>query len=182
MVIQNNNQYQDSVIKTLGERKIVCSFHDVAKTWDMQNRDNILHALDIRPIGRDRKMEEWQGSSLRIFVEIFRRIQSAVQSVTRIDRKIVMWSKIFCIMQSAVCETEMVSGNTMGQTMSLYPSDCFSVSPVCTVLYPLEEKCNQAAVRGSRDCLNHAERLQQSLLSHNATLVTGNGYIQIIMF
>lgn len=75
-------------------------------------------------------------------------------------------------MQSAVCETEMIPGNTMGQTMSLYPSDCCSVPSVCTVLYPLVEKCNQAAVSGSRDCLNHPERLKQSFLSHNTRPVS----------
>lgn len=65
MVIQNKSQNQDHMIKTLGERKIIYTFHD-AKTWDMQNRDNILHALNIRAIDNHRKVEEWQGSSLHI--------------------------------------------------------------------------------------------------------------------
>ena len=58
MVIQNNGQHQATIIKTLGERKIVYTFHDVVETWDMQSRDNILHAPNVRPLDGHRKTEE----------------------------------------------------------------------------------------------------------------------------
>lgn len=46
------------MIKTPGERKVFYTFHDVAETWDMQSRDNILHAPNVRPFDGHRKTEE----------------------------------------------------------------------------------------------------------------------------
>lgn len=80
------------MIKTLGERKIVYIFHDVAKTWECRT-EIIFCMLQIQgqliAIGKQRNGKT-QVYMYHLFVGIFRRIQSAVQQVTRINHKIIM--------------------------------------------------------------------------------------------
>lgn len=46
------------MIKTLGERKTIYTFHGVAETWDMHSRDNIFHTPDVKPFDGYWKTEE----------------------------------------------------------------------------------------------------------------------------
>lgn len=54
--------------KTLGERKMVCTFHDIVKLWECRTEIIFLHDSNIRIIDSSRKTEEWQGSSLHILL------------------------------------------------------------------------------------------------------------------